>query len=215
MKAMLWLALLGASLPAWGKPISYAGSSMVMLEVGTALFTEAQAYFSPRFDRSFGGGHLRQTSDVSNDEREITYLRGNALLRRWNLPGAQGNVFAGFGLGRAYETGWAAPRTAYNASFEADYETRRIYVSAKHDWHGTPGLFSDRMTTLQAGVAPYPHDWDVLATWLVLQARRFTPDMREDRWQGAALLRFFKRNVWLEVGVAEGREALGMLMITF
>jgi hypothetical protein len=214
-----WLAapaLVLASL--WGgaseaKPIAFANGTTVMLEYGGGTMQEVQAFHAPRFDRSFGGGVLHLESANDDRERRIAYLRGNVLVKRWNLEAAQANVFAwgGFGAARLGER----PGTvlAGNAGGQVDYETRRIYLSAKVDLHRAEA-FSHRIDTVQLGFAPYAHDYDELATWFLVQARRYGGGLY-DGTEGALLLRFFKRNKWLEAGVTEDGALQAMFMVNF
>ena len=206
------LALWLFASPAWTKPIAYARGTTLMAEYGSDLMQEAQVFYAPRYNYSLGGGYLRMEARDRSFDRNITYLRANLLVKRWNLPGAQGNIFAFGGLGSAEGRGFSGRRTAYNGGVQADYETRRIYVSGKHDWHGVPGGFAEQMTTVQAGFAPYAHDWDVLATWFLIQARHYRKGMLDDRIQTAALVRLFKGNTWFEVGATDDGRLQTMLM---
>ena len=100
-------------------------------------------------------------------------MRGNLLAKRWNLPGAQANVFVWGGLGRATGNDFAGSTLARNAGFQPDYETRRVYAAFRSDLQESDH-FSHRIDTLQLGWAPYEHDYDTLATWFVVQGRRYT-----------------------------------------
>jgi hypothetical protein len=94
-----------------------------------------------------------------------------------------------------------------------DYETRRIYASLKLDYYDSRE-FSHRIDTLQLGVAPYEHEYDQLATWLLVQARTYTGGLYGGT-EWAALLRVFKGNVWIEAGVTEDGKLQSMLMFNF
>ena len=80
---------------------------------------------------------------------------------------------------------------SWNAGGQIDYETRRIYASLKTDLHESTA-FTHRADTLQFGFAPYEHDVDSLATWLVVSGRRYSGNMHEGT-EVALLLRFFKK----------------------
>lgn len=216
MKLLLTL-LLGAGLStvAHGKPIAYAQGTTFMIEYGSDLMQESQLFYAPKYFYSYGGGLLRMEARDRGFDREIAYLRGNWLARRWNLPAAQGNVFLFGGVGQARGSDFPGTRTAYNAGLQADYETRRIYVAAKHDWHGARSAFSEQMTTVQAGIAPYEHDWDVAAIWFLLQARTYRKGMLDDQVQTAALIRWFKGNTWIEGGITDDGRLQTMLMFNF
>ena len=66
----------------------------------------------------------------------------------------------------------------------------------------------------QIGWAPYAHDYDTLATWIVVQGRNYTGGVHEGV-EEALLLRFFKGGTWVEVGATSDRELQAMLMFNF
>ncbi len=213
--AFAWLFLLSmtvlAAPGAAAKPIAFAHGSTVMLEYGGSTMQEAQAFYAPRYDLSVGGGHLRLSSALDDRERGITYLRLNYLAKRWNRESAQANVFVWGGLGAARLSERAGHEFAQNAGAQVDYETRRVYVSAKADLQRS-ARFSHRVDTVQLGIAPYAHDYDRLATWILVQGRRYTGGLY-DGTEGAVLLRLFKGNTWLEAGVTTDGELQAMFMI--
>jgi hypothetical protein len=204
---------LATPMAAVAKPIAYADGYTVMAEYGADTMREAQAFYAPRFDRSFGGGWLRLDADGRPLTRRITYARFNYLVRRWNLPDAQGNVFAWGGLGGATGNTFRGARMAGNVGAQADYETRRIYASLRTDWHKS-AAFDHRIDTLQLGLAPYPHEYDRLATWFVVQARDYSGGLHEGiEWAG--LLRLFKGGAWVEAGVTDAGKLQVMAMFNF
>ena len=174
---------------------------------------EAQYFYAPSYRYSIGGGHLRIDADDDSFTRDISYLRGNLLVKRWNLPDAQGNVFAWGSLGNASYTEDRDRAFAYNLGAQGDYETLRWYGSLRTDWHRSSN-FEHRIDTLQLGWAPYPHDYEGVATWLLLQGRHYTGGIY-DGIESAVMLRFFKGNTWVEAGVTNDGKLQAMLMFNF
>lgn len=211
----LSIALLagGVCATAHAKPIAFADGTTVMGEYGAGTMTEIQAFYAPSFRYSLGGGHLSLNSAETNATRDITYARINFLPRRWNLESAQANVFVWGGLGRAHIGETGDDQLAWNAGGQLDYETRRVYGSLRSDYH-TASAFSHRIDTLQLGFAPYPHDYETLAVWFVVQAREYTGGLF-DGTEWAALVRLFKRNAWLEAGATREGKLQAMLMFNF
>ena len=162
--------------PAIAKPIAFADGTTVMAEYGAGTMQELQIFYAPRFDYSVGGGHVDFTSDIDGHTEHITYARLNWLAHRWNLDAAQANVFVWGGAGSATGNRLTGSRIAGNAGLQADYETRRVYGSLKTDLQRS-SRFSERVDTLQLGVAPYKHDYGGLATWFVFQARHYTDNL--------------------------------------
>src|SRR5262245_31329436 len=219
MNRSLWCATCALSVCAWAtppahaKPIAFAHGTTVMAEYGAGTMRELQVFYAPRYFLSAGLGHLALDSDIDDRSRDVTYARVNYLVRRWNLENAQANIFTWGSLGRATTGEDAEGRLAWNAGGQLDYETRRIYAALKTDYYDAPA-FSHRIDTLQLGVAPYAHDYSTLATWFVVQARRYTGEIHEGT-EVAFLLRLFKRGAWLEAGPTTDGKIQAMFMFNF
>lgn len=209
--AALALALL--SPVAAAKPIAFAHGRTVMAEYGAGTMDEVQFFYAPRYWTSLGGGALHLQAADGTFDRDIAYLRANALVHRWNLPGAQANVFAWGGIGRARGSGFRGELTARNAGMQADFETRRVYASLRSDLHET-AAFSHRIDTAQLGWAPYAHDYDTLATWVVVQGRQYSGGLYRGT-ETALLLRLFKRGTWVEFGATKDGHLQAMAMFNF
>ena len=209
--AFVLLGLLPVSVAA--KPIAFAKGTTAMLEYGAGTMNEAQLFHAPRYWYSVGGGWLELDSEDGTKQRHITYLRGNLLAKRWNMPGAQANVFVWGGLGRATGNDFEGSDLARNVGFQADYETRRVYGAFRSDLQESDD-FSHRIDTLQLGWAPYEHDYDTLATWFVVQSRRYTGGLF-DGPENAVLLRFFKGGTWIEIGATTDGKLQAMAMFNF
>jgi hypothetical protein len=201
---------LGAA-PLAAKPIAFAGGSTVMAEHGASM-DELQGFYAPKYWWSWGAGALR-LEDHHGITHEIAYGRANLLAHRWNLAQAQANVFVWGGVGQAQGNDFAGAETAFNTGFQFDYETRRVYASFKADLYEADS-FSHRIDTLQLGWAPYLHDWDRMATWIVLQGRTISGGVMHGP-EGALVLRLFKGGVWAEVGVTDEGDPQLMLMFNF
>ena len=209
--AFVLLGLLPVSVAA--KPIAFAKGTTAMLEYGAGTMNEAQLFHAPRYWYSLGGGWLELDSEDGTKQRHITYLRANLLGKRWNMPGAQANVFVWGGLGRATGNDFEGSDLARNVGFQADYETRRVYGAFRSDLQESDD-FSHRIDTLQLGWAPYKHDYDTLATWFVVQSRHYTGSLF-DGPENAVLLRFFKGGTWVEVGATTDGKLQAMAMFNF
>lgn len=197
----------------FAKPIAFSQGTTVMAEYGAGTMKEAQVFYAPKYFLSLGPGFLELESDIDARRREITYLRVNYLVKRWNMESAQANVFVWGGAGQAYASETNDHRFTGNAGAQVDYETRRVYSSFKTDLYRASD-FSHRIDTLQLGLAPYKHDYDTLATWVVVQARRFTGEIHEGT-EWALLLRLFKKGGWIEAGVTDEGGLQAMAMVNF
>ena len=214
------------------KPISFQDGWTVMAEYGTGTMREAQVFYAPKFWWSGGLSYTKLTAHDGRFEREIPNVQLNYLVKRWNLPAAQANVFAwgGVGSARGYDTvdplhfaakhellpervGFSGVTTTHLGA-QADYETRRIYSSVKADWFHS-SRFTHRVDTLQLGIAPFEHDYEDLAVWFVVQARRITGDVMDMKTEWVPMVRLFKGNFWIEAGANRDGRAQLMVMMNF
>lgn len=202
---------------AGAKPIAFQDGNTLMYEYGAGSMQEAQGFYAPRYWLSAGAGYLRLDADDDSFSRDITYVRANYLVKRWNRPDAQGNVFVYGGVGGARGSDFEGTKFAENVGAQADYETRWLYGSIKFDYQHS-SAFAHRIDTLQLGAAPYAHDYDDLATWFVFQARDYTGGLY-DGIETAALLRLFQAyrwgSVWFEGGVTNDGALQSMIMFNF
>jgi hypothetical protein len=212
-RAVAALIALGTPIVLEAKPIAYAQGTTVMAEYGAGTMEEFQVFYAPRFNYSIGGGYLALESDIDGRSTDITYARLNYLAKRWNRETSQANVFLWGGIGSANTDGVSGDEVAWNAGVQLDYETRRIYASLKSDLHEA-SEFSHRIDTLQLGFAPYKHEYDTVATWFVVQGRRYTGEIF-DGTEVALLLRLFKGNKWIDVGATTDGKLQAMVMFNF
>jgi hypothetical protein len=213
VRVFVGLCVVALTAPVMAKPIAFADGTTVMAEYGAGTMQELQIFYAPRSDYSLGGGHVDFTSDVDGQREHISYVRLNWLAHRWNLDDAQANIFVWGGAGSGTGSRFDGGRFTGNAGAQVDYETRRIYASMKTDLQRS-SEFSDRIDTLQLGIAPYKHDYGGLAAWFVLQARHYTGDLHSGI-ETAALLRLFKGGAWLEAGVTNAGKVQAMAMFNF
>jgi hypothetical protein len=208
-----------APAPGIAKPIAYQDGTTLVLDY-MPHEQEAQVFYAPDYQMSLGAGFLRierptvdgghNHGNGTDEYLDIGYLRFNALARRWNFADAQANVYFWGGIGTADSGEREGPDTVPNGGFQVDAESRRFYGSLKSDWHSTFS-FTHGMTVAQFGVAPYLHDYNTVATWIVLQGHAMHGDVHEEDG-GALLLRLFWRGIWGEAGVTDEGELLSLLM---
>ena len=207
------LFALALTAPACAKPIAFANGTTIMAEYGAGTMEEVQGFYAPYYWLSLGGGQLHIDSDELQRTRDISYLRANYLVHRWNLDDAQANVFAWGGLGTATGSDFRGSRLDRDLGFQADYETRRLYASLMSDLHES-SAYSHRIDTLQLGFAPYAHDYTDLAVWFVMQTRHYTGGLHRGS-ENAALIRLFKGGAWIEAGVTQDGKPQLMAMFNF
>jgi len=214
------LACLAAAAPfiAEAKPIAFQDGWTVMAEYGTDTMREAQVFYAPRYWWSGGLSATRLIASDGRFQRDIPGAQLNYLVKRWNLPSAQGNFFVwgGIGSARGFDEGGErfSGVATQKLGAQMDYETRSFYSSLKTDaFHSS--RFSHRVDTMQLGIAPYEHDYDDLAVWFLVQARRISGGVTDGKTEWIPMLRLFKGNFWIEGGVNRERRVQLMMMMNF
>ena len=206
MRKLLSISLIFAASAA-AHPVAFEGAYQLML--GSSGSVQNLEFYRSYSAKAAWGFHSMR---FEGDQDEIfAGLQHNWLLKRWNLPSAQANVYAGLGAGLAGEVGDGASPAGIGF-FRADYETRRVYTAfdAKliESADVSRGVFS-----VAVGIAPYKAEFDELNTWLILQVEHVT-DM-EDKLDIIPKVRFFKGPYFLELGSTLSSKPVVNFMIHF
>ena len=153
---------------------------------------------------------------LADEDRLRFGLQHNWLLKRLNLNTAQANFYAS--AGAAYGFGWfqdKRPTTNFasaHVSAQADYETLWIYTAAKSALNvGTNS--TDVESTISIGFAPYAHDFDTLATWLIVDFSYFTEV--DSHFRVTPKVRLFRNSWFVEAGCSLDGKPLLSCMIHF
>jgi hypothetical protein len=217
IRACAGVLALVASTAALAKPIAFQDGWTVMAEYGTNTMRQAQVFYAPKYWWSGGLAHTEIIADDKSFEHDIDGAQFNYLVKRWNLPDAQGNLFAwgGIGSARGHDgQGSFIGVATVQAGVQADYETRSVYASAKQEWFRS-SRFSNGITTAQVGWAPYEHDYDEIATWFLIQLRHYQGGVLPGTTEVIPMLRLFKGNFWIEAGADRKGRAQVMVMMNF
>lgn len=189
-------------------PVAYDGARQFM--VGISGDTRNLEFYQSYTARTAWGLHA-MAFDRDHADDGFAAIQHNWLLHRWNLSNAQANIYAGLGAGAAKREGFSAEPAAVGF-FRADYETRRIY-SAIETKAVTSEAFNRGILSAEAGFAPYLADFDQLNTWIILQAKHVSGP--GDDLDVIPKLRFFKDNIFVEIGATHRGKPVASLMIHF
>jgi hypothetical protein len=202
MKRILFLiSLITISvLQSEAKPLSYVGGTMVMQENDETGHTLALDY---TFDPRFAVG-LYSKYEIGGDDFSMAGPQLNTLLKRWNLPDGQGNIFSmtGGGVARQGTRNQAAGWT----SILADYETRRWYFSYEPRWTYAADIDNSFWQRVYAGCAPYLADYDQLNTWFLVKLDHHPA--KNDHFVVTPVIRFFYKTIWLEAGYSSNNHVM-------
>ena len=190
------------------RPVSYPTGWTLILR-NDVNQNSALIHYTLDVDHSLG---LRLRYDREGDFT-FTGAQLNRLIKRWNKPDSQANIYGRLALGVVTDDlDSAEPRLkrdddeALFFGLSGDWETRRYFVSAaaEHWDNGRFGEFSSFHSRL--GIAPYIANTGALHTWVMVEGHH-RPESR-DKVGASALLRFFKGPALLEVGVDDKGEPL-------
>ncbi len=202
----LCLTLFIFPIVAQARPITYPGgwSFMTMNDMDV---NNVEAFYTPDPNYSFGWRHDYWRDPKANmDAAQFNYL-----LKRWNNPGSQGNLYLKSGLGVAYEHGES--QAAIYGGVAADWEDRRYYVSYSNEFLSAGDIYKKASHTTRIGIAPYEGDSGDLHTWLMLQADY--DSHRDNEFSITPLVRLFKGTTLGEAGVNLDGGVYFHLMQTF
>lgn len=176
---------------AQARPVSYPGG-WTLMTMNDVDRNSVHIHYSPSAAYSVGLRHeyLRGES-VHADTVQLNYL-----LKRWNAPESQANLYLKSGVGVAYDDGDIEP--AAFAGLAADWEDRRYFVSYENRFFTAADLERFAEHKARVGIAPYVANTGALHTWVMLEAD-YKPGA-EDDFSLTPLVRFFKGPSLLEAG---------------
>lgn len=204
--AIISIALIAVPLAAAARPVSFAGSWMLMQMNGPADHS-LMALYSPTAQYAVGV----RTDYTRKDETWMHSLTYNRLLQRWNAPESQGNLFLQSGAGAAEGHGETSP--ALWGGIEADWETRRVYFAYENRLVHAGDVEKVFTHKARAGVAPYIGGYNDLHTWLMVQVDHRPED--RDNVVITPFVRLFTTEVLTEFGVSNKKDAMINVTLQF
>ncbi len=186
------------------RPISYPGGTTIM-SMNNGDTNSVHAHYSPSIHYSVG------YKGIYHRDRELGFngVQLNYLLKRWNNPASQANVYFKTGAGVGY-----SDRDAFDNEFEpssfagfaADWENRRYFVGYENHYMDAGDIDEFYTQKARVGIAPYIGDYGDLHTWLMLQIDH-APD-EDNQWTVTPLVRMFKGVHLWETGINNNGEFL-------
>lgn len=205
----VFLSLVAAK-TAEAHPVAFKGSYSIMTwnskDMSDWMFTHS---FTSNF--SLTARYLRL--DTVDGERAFYAPQANYLLKRWNELDSQANIYLSAGHGAE------KVKSKYNnvttAALEADWESRKYYVSFREDVIVTHKNSSKNIyqSKVRAGFAPYLAEFNEINTWFILQADKNNKE--EKNFKLTPFIRMFYKNVLTEIGVSSRGDAQFNFMVHF
>jgi len=204
--AYIAFLILGVASSVQARPVSYADGWMIM-QTNNFMMNSLSASYSPTARYAFG-----VETDYFRDEN--TWLHAftyNRLLKRWNLPDAQANIFLLSGFGVADDHRDLAP--AAFGGLEADWENRRLYAAYENRVTGSSNIDQNFFQRVRVGFAPYEGDYEGLNTWLMLQVDNVPGS--EDSIVVTPFVRLFTSEYLTEIGISDNKDIMFNLTLQF
>ena len=208
----LLTALLAAKGAAWAHPVAFDGATQIQATyMGPA--NSLEAYHT--YDVGVAFGLNSELLRLPDEDLLLVGLQHNWLVKRWNFRSAQANFYAGGGAGCGF--GWIKDKPTSKEPYgrvavQGDYETLWIYAAAKSALNIGSG-FTHSENTLSLGFAPYAHDYDGLATWLIVDLSYISEMDKQVRV--IPKVRLFKNSWFIEAGCSLDGDPLLSCMIHF
>jgi len=182
------------------KPISYVGGVMAMQENDETGHTLSLDYtLSPNY--AVG---LYAKEEENGKHFDTIGPQLNTLIKRWNMPDGQANIFNMTGAGDSHYHG--SDNFSAWSSILADYESRRVFTS-----YEIRGMYADHVETsvwqrARVGVAPYLANYDDLNTWFMVQVDDHPA--KNQSFVVTPLVRFFYKTALVEAGYSSNHHVM-------
>jgi len=205
---LLFYALLGIGLiiPNFvhARPVSYPGG-WTLMAMNDGDKNSAHLHYSPTAKTSVG----YKFEYWRDKELTLNAVQINNLLKRWNKPSSQANLYLKSGAGIAHSNKGSHDGESSAAGFTglaADWEDRRYFVSYENRYTQAGKIDDFYQQSARVGWAPYEGDYGDLHTWLMLQVEH-APEA-DHNVTVTPLVRFFKDVHLLEAGMNDRGEVL-------
>ena len=193
---ILFIASLLVSFTAQAAPMGFKDSWMTMGDF-SKTYRELTANYAltPRDAIGLTSTYM-QTDDQSKSQmnNELTYTR---LIKRWNMPNAQANIWFIGGVGETRGNFFNGTKATLSPGMQADYETTRLYASANARIYVADGI-TNNIVSARTGFSFYEANYDETQPWLILEARRMSMVSKE--YEVTPMLRLIHNRFFVEAG---------------
>lgn len=207
---ILFITSLLASLTAQAAPMGFKDSWMTMGDF-SKTYRELTANYAltPRDAIGLTSTYM-QTDNKSQSQmnNELTYTR---LLKRWNMPDAQANIWFIGGVGETRGNFFNGAKATLSPGFQADYETTRLYASANARIYVADGI-TNNIVSARTGFSFYEANYDETQPWIIVEARRMS--MVSNAYEVTPMLRLIHNRFFIEAGAnLDGQPRLSLMYV--
>ena len=177
-------------------PTSFEGGFAFMSEM-SQKYQEISIVYSPKYWLGVGAVVVKDPKQFHLATSQIGWL-----VKRWNLPEAQGNSYFLGGIGYGVLKREIKPEISgniYRFGIQLDYETRRIYTFVRYmeqRFFKNNKRINDQLSAA-VGFAPYLGESDELNSFVIF---KLTTDNRFHKKNYILMLRFFYKSFLWEIG---------------
>ena len=196
--AFFWFLTLSVT-EVQARPVSYPGGVTAMF-MNNGDVNSLHLHYSPTAKYSLG----YKFEHWRDGDYNINAVQMNNLLKRWNKPDSQANLYLKSGVSVAHKDGDDDP--AVYTGLAADWEDRRFFVSYENRYTEAGDIDDFYMQSARVGVAPYIGEYGDIHTWLMLQVDH-KPEA-EDKVTVTPLVRLFKGVHLFEAGMNDNGAVL-------
>ncbi|APW43695.1 hypothetical protein [Rhodoferax saidenbachensis] len=207
----LALLLAGLAGTAQAAPMGFKDSWMTMGDL-SPNWQEVLVNYALTPRDAIGASALKMRSDdetLTRDVAEVTYTH---LVKRWNLPEAQANIWFIGGVGSVTGNDFAGAKTLAAPGIQVDYETTRVYASLYGRLYRAEGLNHD-FAAARLGFSFYEVDYDETQPWFIVEVRRMKG--LSDKTEVTPMLRLIHNRYFVELGVNNAQQARANFMYIF
>lgn len=136
--------------------------------------------------------------EMPEGEYLVYFPQIDFLVKRWNNPGSQANIYfyGGFGGAKLNQTYGHAGQVG----IEADAESRSWFIMGKWETMKSNITEDFHHGEFRLGLAPYEAEFSEIASWLMIQFQ-YHPTLTQ-KYAITPLYRMFYKNVLWEAGVS-------------
>lgn len=186
------------------RPVSYPGGWTGML-MNNGDRNSVHVHYSPTAKTSIGYKY----EHWRDKDYDLHAVQMNNLLKRWNNPDSQANIYLKSGVGIVDTKGDRYQDDNELAGFTGismDWEDRRFFTSYENRFTKAGDIDDFFMQSARVGVAPYIGDYGDLHTWVMLEVEH-QPEA-DDHFTFTPMVRMFKDVHLAEFGVSDNGDVL-------